>query len=136
MQNKEEEGPYEYAADHSGTGHEAHAEEAQLVQPLSVEGQEGSSAAAPTLALCKAGVEGECARDVMGGCPSRHDPCWKQIRHHGGSANEGGLDCSNRSGCGKGPHENGDRALTEIICFKADYFSGICQALIEPDEAR
>jgi RHS repeat-associated protein len=94
----EEEGEEEYVAWHhmAGTEHEAdNTEEGLLFQPL------GESAKAGSKEEPKQGVR----RDVAGGCPSTHSPCYPH-RHISGSRNEGGTGCRNRSGCGRGPREN------------------------------
>jgi hypothetical protein len=61
----EEEGGYEYASYHQGTGsahEEGRMEPAVLYQPLSGEGAgEGASLLGSAIALCKAGAEGPCA---------------------------------------------------------------------------
>ncbi len=62
-QVKEEEGEYENASYHNDDGAE-HAEEAQLVQPLSTEEGEDNSVIVGSLQLCKVGVEGPCTRNV------------------------------------------------------------------------
>ncbi len=100
----EEEGEYEYIADHQNrtqAKEESHVESAVLYQPLRAEAGKGSGGKG-------GGGESEgFSIPVAGGCPSTSDPCYKHIRHHGGSANEGSA-CGRRSGCGGGP-ENPDK---------------------------
>jgi hypothetical protein len=103
----EEEGSYEYASDHQGTKsakEEPHVEPAILVQPLEAEAGEGGD-----------GGESEgFLIPVAGGCPSTKDPCYKHIRHHSGSANEGANGCSHQggSGCRGGGGNAGDTCRT------------------------
>jgi RHS repeat-associated protein len=100
----EEEGGEEYASYKHGVGHqEAQTEPALLVQPL-VEGADTSN-----------GDEGDqgARRDVAGGCPSTHDPCYKHVAHHSGKANEGAA-CDRRSGCGGGAGNHGCYAMVFV----------------------
>jgi hypothetical protein len=92
----EEEGEeWEYASYKHGTGSghdEVHPEEGLLFQPL------GESANADSLDGSNQGVR----RDVAGGCPSTHDPCWKDVHGGHGKANQGG-----GSGCRSGRRSGG-----------------------------
>jgi hypothetical protein len=94
-QQTQEEGGYEEAAYHQGTGsahEEAHVEPAILVQSLSGEegAGEGTSPFGSALPLCKAGVEGPCTLTVTdSSSPKRcasgiEDPtrCRKYWAHH------------------------------------------------------
>lgn len=74
MTPPKEEGEYEYASYKHGVGatnEVGRSEEGLLFQSLG-EGTSTSDEEEPN----KQGSR----RDVMGGCPSTHDPCWKQIQ--------------------------------------------------------
>jgi RHS repeat-associated protein len=105
---EEEEGEYEYAAYHkdgSPEHQEARVEPAVLYQPLKAE-------AGPADGGEGGGGETEGFRiPIAGGCPSTKDPCYKHVRHHSGSANEGSA-CGRRSGCGGGGGNAGDTCRT------------------------
>jgi hypothetical protein len=111
-QSFQEEGEYEYVAYHkdgSPEHQEARLEPAVLYQPLKAEagpageGEGGSG-------------ESEGFRiPIAGGCPSTKDPCYKHIRHHGGSANEGACPNGQRS-CGR-PAGGGPEAVKNICIF-------------------
>jgi hypothetical protein len=115
----EEEGGYEYISDHhSGQGgkEEPHVESAVLVQPLQAEAGEGGGDGEP---------EG-FRIPVAGGCPSTKDPCYKHIRHHSGSADEGGCprgsrgkSCGSRGG-GSVAWETLEEALSIGECLYQD----------------
>lgn len=106
----QEESGYEYVSDHHGSEHgkeEPHVEPAVLVQPLHAEAGEGG----------EGGGNGESEGfriPVAGGCPSTKDPCYKHIRHHSGSATEGGCPSGSRGkSCGGGGGGNaGDTCRT------------------------
>jgi RHS repeat-associated protein len=106
----EEEGGYEYISDHSGDTpgkEEPHIEPAALVQPLQAEASEGGDGG---------GSEG-LRIPVAGGCPSTSDPCYKHIRHHSGSANEGACPKDSRS-CGRPSSNEGiENACTVVGVF-------------------
>ena len=108
MGRLQEESSYEYAAYHKGAKqehNEPHIEPAVLVQPLHAEAGEGS------------GGEGESEGfriPVAGGCPSTSDPCYKHIRHHHGSANEGACPRDTRS-CGRPDGGEPWRTIEEAI---------------------
>ncbi len=90
----EEEGGYEEAAYHPGgkpAGKEAHLEEGLLYQPLRGDLNSGREES-----------KQDGRRDVAGGCPSTHDPCYREVHGGHGNPNMGGTGCRNRSGCGRG----------------------------------
>jgi hypothetical protein len=121
LRDLQEEGEYEYAAYHkdgSPEHQEARVEPAVLYQPLKAE-------AGPADGGEGGGGETEGFRiPVAGGCPSTKDPCYKHVRHHSGSANEGSA-CGKRSGCGGGGVPSGAECRTAAAVSTAPgMFSG------------
>jgi RHS repeat-associated protein len=95
----EEEGGYEYVSDrHSAESgkEEHHIEPAILVQPLNSEesSSEGGLSAIP---LCKAGSNGECARDAGGGGPACPPKSCKRKRYRSPCEISHGKGCSEHS---------------------------------------
>jgi hypothetical protein len=74
IHSPQEEGGYEYVSDSQSTkpaseGEEHHIEPAILVQSLEEDANAGSSARESP----------GTPEPILGGCPSTHDPCWKQV---------------------------------------------------------
>jgi hypothetical protein len=102
---EEEEGEYEYASynkDSEDGKQEAHVEPAILVQPLHEAGEGGTK---------EGPGEEHLGNLVPVDCPNLKDKCGKQVRHHSGSANEGG------GGAGAGHAGGGPESVRNICIF-------------------
>jgi RHS repeat-associated protein len=120
----EEEG-LEYASDHGGAGGkgEVGVESAVLYQTLEAQTVDNGRLEAPRKTF------------VAGGCPSKSDPCYKHVNHHGGKANEGSAGSCRSGGarnkkgeCEKGK-DTGSNGAAEVCGAMGGFVGGAVGSL-------